>query len=230
MRKRKNDGIDLVDEIGVLLSVVVAIIALTINHYQKTEAAEQPKSTVIYLTEEEMMNRPLMPTQKAQIKPKFEAVVEHKAPVEEVREKYTANENVPLDTYLQLYAQQLCEEYKVGYAFFLAMCESESSFNTEAVGDSGRSRGLMQINKPNWEKYGLDASMTYDNLEIGIRMMSELIEKYGEFDAVVMAYKGGESKADEWIREGFRLSACDEIAERTIYWQEVIEKEPHSEQ
>lgn len=82
----------------------------------------------------------------------------------------------------------------------------------------------MQINRPNWNRYDLDASFAYDNLEIGIRMMSELIQKYEEVDAVIMAYKGGEGKANKWIEEGFRLSACDTIVDRTMYWQEIIDK------
>ena len=138
--------------------------------------------------------------------------------------KYVVNVNVPLSAELQIHAQQVCDRYDVGYAFFLAMCESESSFKPEALGDSGASRGLMQINKCNWEKYGLDASMVYDNIEIGIRMMAELIEKYEAFDHIVMAYKGGESFADEWIAQERRLDCCDTLADRVEYWQNIIDE------
>jgi len=138
--------------------------------------------------------------------------------------RFLVNVNVPLTPELQIHAQQICDQYHVGYAFFLAMCESESSFNPEALGDSGASQGLMQINRCNWERYDLDASMVFDNVEIGIRMMAELIEKYQEFDAVVMAYKGGESFADEWIAQGKRLDCCDKLVERTMYWQTVIDE------
>lgn len=185
-----------------------------------TEEDEEPNKTV-YLTAEEWANRPVMPNASETEQVEAFKVEE---PIEEAAEMMLF-ESVPLDAELQILAQELCKEYHVGFAFFLAMCESESSFNPEASGDGNKSKGLMQINRPNWERYGLDASMVSDNLEIGIRMMGELIEKYQEFDAVVMAYKGGEAKADQWIAEGFRLASCDELADRTIYWQEVIDKE-----
>lgn len=191
--------------------------------YICTEAAEpQIRTKIIYLTPEEMANRPLM-SKVVEKTEKIEAVVEDKT-VCTIKDEFKVYDEIPLDAELQIYTQELCKEYKVGYAFFLAMCESESSFISEARGDSNRSLGYMQINKPNWERYGLDASMIYDNFEIGIRMMSELIDKYGEFDAVVMAYKGGESFADEWLAQGKRLDSCDTLAERTNYWQEVIDK------
>ena len=104
------------------------------------------------------------------------------------------------------------------------MLESESSFVTDAQGDSGKSVGLMQINKPNWDRYGLNAFVPEDNIEIGIRMMSEYIEKYQEFDMVVMCYKAGEGKALELRKQGIRLSACDSVAENAIWWEMQMEE------
>lgn len=198
--------------IAIVSTVIVAVIEFRSD-------VKVNKSEITYLTATDIADRP-----------RIQKIVEE-APVEEEREveeeKIETYEEVPLEWFLQEYAYRCCERYGVNKAFFLAMCESESSFDTDAVGDSGKSLGLMQINKCNWTKYDLDASMVYDNLEIGIRMLSELIIKYEEFDHVVMAYKGGEAFADNYIREGKRLSVCDEIAERTMYWQTVIEKTQH---
>lgn len=130
---------------------------------------------------------------------------------------------IPLDDEAQQVLVMQCQQYHVGLAFALAIMESESSFVPGIVGDSGRSIGYMQINKPNWNKYGLDASYDFDNIEIGVRMLSELIDKYQECDAVIMAYKGGESAADEWLAEGIRLDVCDKVVERTMFWQKVID-------
>lgn len=138
-------------------------------------------------------------------------------------EVYGIYADIPLDRETQLFMQQICRTYEVSYAFALAILESESTFDSAAVGDSGKSIGYMQINKPNWNKYGLDAHYDFDNLEIGIRMLSELNEKYGDLDEVIMGYKAGESKMCELVAEGRRLSACDEIPERTLYFQELIE-------
>lgn len=213
----------IIDYMGVgLMLVAFCLLVFIITILAVTNTSAFELSETVYLTEEEMANRPIIEPVITEDDVKIEEVEEVlDYTIEE--EQFVPNDNIPLSAYLQELSTELCREYNVGYAFFLAMCESESSFNTEARGDSGKSRGLMQINKPNWEKYGLDASMVGDNLEIGIRMMGELIEKYGEVDAVIMAYKGGESFADEWIAQGKRLSACDEIVDRTMYWQSVID-------
>lgn len=147
-------------------------------------------------------------------------IVEEEAPLLD----FPVLEEIPLSPEYQLLTRRICKEYNVNYSLFLAICESESSFNVECVaGDSGRSIGPMQINKPNWNRYGLDASKTEDNFEIGIRMIKELVDKYMEFDAIVMAYKGGESFANKWISEGRRLECCDTLKERAIYWEGICE-------
>lgn len=136
-------------------------------------------------------------------------------------------EEIPLDREFQRFCYKTCKENNVGYAFFLAMCESESNFRYDAssVTERENSVGLMQINRCNWERYDLDASWAHDNVEIGIRMISELMDKYESLDGVIMAYKGGEGKADQWIKEGFRLSACDEVCERAMHWQDRLDEE-----
>jgi len=147
---------------------------------------------------------------------------------EEFKPHYIICDAVPLDSTLQIKAQIACETWNVPYAFWLALIETESSFNPNALGDWSdeteeyRSIGLCQINKPNWHKYGLDASLPFDNIEISVRMIHELIEKYKELDYVVMAYKGGEGMANQWIESGFRLSVCDEIADGFDFWERTV--------
>lgn len=145
---------------------------------------------------------------------------------EPAKPKWKIYENVPLEEKYQIKAQVACEQYNVPFAFWLALVESESAFQIDAIGDSGRSIGLMQINKPNWDRYGLDAELPFDNIEIGVRMIHELTEKYGEMDAIVMAYKGGEAKADEWIKEGYKLPVCDVVSDATVWWQENLKEKP----
>lgn len=205
-------------KLDTLIIISVCAIALMIV-FILVEIKSPVQASTVYtmkLTEEEIANRPLL---KATVE-----IVENDPIAAEEEKQYTYLEEIPLEDFIQEYMQRCCEEYGVGYAFFLAMCESESSFDTQAVGDSGRSLGLMQINRCNWEKYDLDASMVYDNIEIGVRMLGELIEKYGDVDHVVMAYKGGEGFAADYIAQGKRLDVCDVITERTIYWQEQIDK------
>jgi len=199
----------------IISAVILSILLLLIMFFAglhgtpttppETPTVETPKIEVIEVKEIIMETVAAEPVKEEVFKP-----------------KYVINDVVPLESSYQIKAQISCETWNVPYPFFLAMCESESAFNPSAVGDSGRSVGLMQINKPNWDKYGLDASLPFDNIEIGVRMMHELIEKYKDLDGVVMAYKGGEGMADKWIAEGFRLSACDEIADAFDYWEQII--------
>lgn len=127
-------------------------------------------------------------------------------------------DTVPLEGKYQVHAQELCYEYHISYSLVLAVVESESSFIWQE-GDGGKSIGWAQIRKCNWYKYGLDASDPYDNLEIGIRMLADLKEKYHEFDKIIMAYKGGESAMLEWVEEGYTLPCCEVLAERAAYWE-----------
>ena len=200
--------------ISVLTFFLLSAIATIISICKPTETED----TTIYLTEEQMANRPVIEQQKV------EEVIEEEEVEEFVDDGTFLYDIVPLDGELQLLTQRLCMEHEVSYAFFLAMLESESGFNGDAKGDSGRSVGYMQINKPNWDKYGLNAFVPQENLEIGIRMMGDLIKKYQDFDMVVMCYKAGEGKAQELKEQGIKLSACDSIAESTLWWEEELSK------
>lgn len=191
-------------------SLIIAIVFT--SKIKKDEAAAEFKTCI---------PAPVIPTEPQQ---GASTETPEETPTERYFPRYRVNADVPLDAELQIHAQMMCEEYHVNYKFFLAMCESESSFDVDAIGDSGKSQGLMQINKCNWTRYDLDASMVYDNIEIGVRMLAELIEKYdGNFDAVVMAYKGGEAFADEWLKAGKRLDACETVFDRTIYYSKLLE-------
>lgn len=131
--------------------------------------------------------------------------------------------DIPLSADLQKWCQEKCRQYGVSYSFFLAICESESTFGLNKVGDSGKSIGLMQIRQCNWNRYdGLDVNDDYDNAEIGIRMLGELVQKYQEADQVIMAYKGGETAMQGWVAEGYKLDCCDILTDRMMYWQERI--------
>lgn len=175
-------------------------------------------SIVLYKTE------PLKFPEITDIPFEDEVVEEVKEDVVVIKDDYFLYDIIPLHADLQLKAQELCRTYHVSFSFFLAMLESESSFVESAQGDSGRSVGYMQINKPNWDRYGLNAFVPEENLEIGIRMMSEYIEKYQEFDMVVMCYKAGEGKAKELKDNGVRLSACDAVADSAMWWESQLKE------
>lgn len=215
MKKRETEFWILV----VVVSTIVILLTLMCVTLCKAVQLEKYESLSIHteqLTSEQLEGMKLPRVQQVIVK----EVIEEVEPEIKGFDIY----DIDLEGKYQIKAQELCKEYEVSFPFFLAMCESESTFNDDAEGDKGRSIGLMQINIVNWDKYGLDARIPYDNLEIGIRMIAELIEKYGDMDMVVMAYKGGEGAANKWRQEGVRLSICDTIIERTQYFQDLIEK------
>lgn len=207
-----------------LIIAIVWSLILIVGIFLIIKVASQPisKDTTIKLTKEEMDARPVMvadiPIQETDSEVGMCVIEAAELP------KYKYYDFIPLPEDMQIHCQELCEQYHVGFAFFLAMMESESSFNVDAHGDSSNSIGLMQINKPNWDRYDLNASIPKDNVEIGIRMMSEYIIKYQEVDKVVMAYKGGESAMLKWVEEGTRLKACDDIVNSAMWWQERLDE------
>lgn len=149
---------------------------------------------------------------------------------EVVEEEYVGNPNIPLPLDLQKFIEEKCEEYSVNEAIVLAIMESESTFR-EAVGSEkilggteggARYYGYMQLSAANcnraYKDYGLNAHTKEGNIEMGIILLSSYIEKYGELDSVITAYKAGEGYADT----GKKLKVCDEITDRVMYWEEVI--------
>lgn len=86
-----------------------------------------------------------------------------------------------------------------------AICRVESNYNPDAVGDSGRAHGLMQIWLPTAEGYGFEGNsadlMQPDvNIKYASRFLDDMIDKYGR-DKGIMAYNLGETK----IRRGVTM-------------------------
>lgn len=145
-------------------------------------------------------------------------------------EIFEGNPNIPLSIELQKLIKEKCEEHSVNEAIILMIIESESTFRSSVGnekilgGTEGGSRyyGYMQLSAANCNRakseFDLDAHTPEGNIEYGIILISELIEKYGELDKVITAYKCGESVADA----GKRYKKCDELTDRVMYWQDVI--------
>lgn len=51
---------------------------------------------------------------------------------------------------LEELVEQKAEEYGVSASVMKAVIECESNWNVSALGDSGESRGLVQIHRPSW--------------------------------------------------------------------------------
>lgn len=109
--------------------------------------------------------------------------------------------DVPLSYDLQDFIAELCEVYHVDPAIVTAMIYKESTYRADAMGDSGKSYGLMQIQK-RWhearmDKLGVDDLLDpYQNVAVGIDFLAELIKKYdGNVEKALVAYNMGASGA-----------------------------------
>lgn len=101
----------------------------------------------------------------------------------------------PLDTELQDYIRELCDENNVSMPLVLAMIECESSFQADAISESN-DYGLMQINEGNhdWlsKEYGItDFLDPYQNVLGGITIISQHYERFQDVDKALMAYNMG---------------------------------------
>lgn len=105
-------------------------------------------------------------------------------PTEEATEPITALYDVPLDYELQLHIISEAVEHDIDPAIIIAMAYKESTYRPGAIGDGGKSLGLLQI-QPKWhskrmKKLGCtDLLDPYQNITVGVDYLAEQINRYG---------------------------------------------------
>lgn len=133
--------------------------------------------------------------------------------------------DVPLEEYLQTYIFELSEEIGIDPAIVIAIIEKESNYDASAVGDHGRSLGLMQIqfrwHTARMASLGCDDLLDpYQNVKVGIDILADLLEEGESIEWVLMAYNGGHAYADRLSGEG-RVS---EYAAKVLKMAEELER------
>lgn len=127
---------------------------------------------------------------------------------------------------LQLIMQAYCEQYQVPYALALAVADRESRFNPDAISGTN-DFGLMQINKINhgWlNEKGIDPLSYEGNIEAGVLMLSQAIEKYGDYELALMAYNCGDAGAKRLWNEGtYSTKYSRAVMELYQKWAAVLE-------
>ena len=109
--------------------------------------------------------------------------------------------NIPLSKELQDYTRKICEKYgNVDETLVYALIKQESNFRVKALGDNGKSKGLMQIqeiwHKERMKKLGVDSLMTAKgNIRVGVDILSEKIDKYNDLGKALTAYNAGDGGA-----------------------------------
>lgn len=115
----------------------------------------------------------------------------------------------------QVYLWCICREAGVDYYTVLALIERESGYKYDATGDSGNSKGLMQI----YEKFHLDRMEAlnvtdlynpYSNMRVGVDFLAEIQDRYlvssGEH-CVLMVYNMGATGAKKLWDQGIYSTA-----------------------
>lgn len=105
--------------------------------------------------------------------------------------------DVPLSDDLQLYTEDICEQYGVPVPVVLAVMDVESSFDPDTIGDGGASFGLMQI----WAAHHTERCIRLNaynltdprqNIRVGVDYLAELLDDFdGDMAAALSYYNGG---------------------------------------
>ena len=109
--------------------------------------------------------------------------------------------DIPLSKDLQDYTKNICNKYgNIDETLVYALIKQESNFNVNALGDNGRSKGLMQIqeqwHKERMKRLGVSSLMTAKgNIKVGVDILSEKIDKYNDLGKALTAYNAGDSGA-----------------------------------
>lgn len=108
--------------------------------------------------------------------------------------------DVPLNKDLQTHIINLCKDYGVEPKIIIAMIERESNYKPNAIGDSGDSLGLMQV-QPKWHKKRMnklgvtDLLDPYQNVKVGIDIFAEKANKYSTTEEALTVYNAGDNGA-----------------------------------
>lgn len=140
------------------------------------------------------------------------------------------SELVPLDDNEQFCLNTWCKQYGVPYTLALAMIQTESSFNPNAVNKTGTCFSYMQINACNeaWLKRDLGISSVknpLDNLRSGVYMIGGYIRKYEDLSMALMAYNSGEGGAKAKFAQGiYETAYTRKILGLKTEWDEALGK------
>ena len=127
--------------------------------------------------------------------------------------------DVPLSKELQIHIFKECEKYNISPSVVIAVIEQESDYIIDAVGDNGKSFGLMQIqehhHKDRMNRLGCtDLLDPFQNATVGINYLAELKNENSDLYWVLMAYNGGRAYSTSKLDSGDYSDYVIEVTER----------------
>lgn len=123
----------------------------------------------------------------------------------------------------QVYLWCMCKEAGVDYYMVLALIERESGYRYDATGDSGYSKGLMQVQErfhtARMEALGAtDLYNPYDNMRVAVNFLAEIQDKYlasSGAHCVLMVYNMGATGANKlWAKGIYSTAYTQQILQR----------------
>ena len=161
------------------------------------------------------------------ITPQPIAAQEEAAPIQMLAQpvkEYRYIQGCPLSAELQQGIFDICERYNVSFEFVMAVIAQESSYNVNATGDGGDSKGLMQIQEK-WhselmEELGVsDLYKPLDNVEVGAALLQSYFMECEDVYYVLMKYNGGAKYAKGMLKAGKVSEYAREIVERAVTYE-----------
>ncbi len=197
--------------ITVILLFCILVLMLALNVYAQNKIINKQQTIIKMQTEEIILQEEIIKGLK-EIKDTKKSYVNKKTVQNknddfifyEIPKEYK-NQGGDLPKDLQIYAFNLCIEYKFDYALLLAMIETESEYKQWAKSKAG-AMGYMQI-IPKYHKEKIkefsrnetDITNPYLNIKVGLDYIASLQEKYGDMDKALTAYCFGEAGAKRYV-------------------------------
>lgn len=192
----------------------------------KPDYVEEETTTSESDTYEPEESEPEIPDTDADTtKPEGSPVTEPNVDPEPEVTEFKYRSDIPLTEDVQLEIYNLCHEDSQCFDWGLtpelvyAMIYTESGYRADAVGDSGNSLGLMQI-QPRWhqkrmEKLGVtDLKDPIQNVRVGIDLLKELLYRYdGSVEKTLVTYNQGHYKGTVTSYAKKVLAKATELAE-----------------
>lgn len=100
---------------------------------------------------------------------------------------------IPLTDSEQDSIREIASKFEIEFELVLAICQTETNFTTDCIGDYGNSYGIMQI-QPRWwtslfNEYGCSYCLSLeDNITVGCAILRYLYNSYGDTRSVLNAY------------------------------------------
>lgn len=133
----------------------------------------------------------------------------------------------PLDSDLQKYIWDLCQEKSISFSLIMAQIGAECDFDSNKVSEVNAT-GLMQIRESChndlMNELGIkNISEDYNNVTIGVNLMSIYFNRFGEANLSLMAYNQGATNAKKlWNKGIYSTEYTDEILTVATKYTEIF--------